>query len=72
MAATHTLEEIKTYLDCDSVAYLSLDGLMTAVGEGSGHYCSSCYTGLYPVAFPRDERSYLQLALKLDKEVVSR
>ena len=72
MAATHTLEEIKTYLDCDTVAYLSLDGLMTAVGEGSGHYCSSCYTGLYPVAFPRDERSYLQLALKLDKEVVSR
>lgn len=72
MAATHTLEEIKTYLDCDTVSYLSLDGLMTAVGEGSGNYCSSCYTGLYPVAFPRDEHSYLQLALKLDKEVVSR
>lgn len=71
MAATHTLDEIRTYLDCDSVAYLSLDGLMRAVGEGSGHYCSSCYTGQYPVAFPRDERSYLQLALKLDKAIVT-
>ncbi len=71
MAATHTLDEIRTYLDCDSVAYLSLDGLMRAVGEGSGHYCSSCYTGQYPVAFPRDERSYLQLALKLDKAIVA-
>lgn len=71
MAATHTLDEIRTYLDCDSVAYLSLDGLMRAVGEGSGHYCSSCYTGHYPVAFPRDERSYLQLALKLDKAIVT-
>ncbi|MGE0448872.1 MAG: amidophosphoribosyltransferase [Vicinamibacterales bacterium] len=71
IAATHTLEEIRDYLDCDSVAYLSLEGLMTAVGEGRGGYCSSCYTGQYPVAFPRDERSYLQLALKLDKEPVA-
>ena len=71
MAATHTLDEIRTYLDCDSVAYLSLEGLMHAVGEGSDHYCSSCYTGKYPVAFPRDEHSYLQLALKLDKATVT-
>jgi len=71
MAATHTLDEIRTYLDCDSVAYLSLDGLMHAVGEGSDHYCSSCYTGQYPIAFPRDEHSYLQLALKLDKATVT-
>jgi amidophosphoribosyltransferase len=67
IAATHTLEEITKYLDADSVAYLSLEGLMRAVGQRSGSYCSSCYTGRYPVAFPRDERSYLQLALKLDK-----
>lgn len=70
IAATHTLEEIRTYLDADSIGYLSLDGLMGAVGEGRDGYCSSCYTGKYPVAFPRDEKSYLQLALKLDKEIV--
>ena len=28
-------------------------------------YCTSCYTGVYPVAFPRDEQAYLQLALKV-------
>src|SRR5438874_13003563 len=67
IAATHTLEEIKKYLDADSVAYLSLDGLLSAVGTERGSYCSSCYTGRYPVAFPRDEASYLQLALKLAK-----
>ena len=71
IAATHTLEEIRGYLDADSVAYLSLEGMMSAVGDGKGHYCSSCYTGQYPVAFPRDEKSYLQLALKLDKEAVT-
>ncbi len=70
IAATHTLDEIRTYLSADSVAYLSLEGLMEAVGSGQSRYCSSCYTGQYPVEFPRDEAGYLQLALKLDKEPV--
>ena len=70
IAATHTLEEITTYLDADSVGYLSLEGLMTAVGNGRGSYCSSCYTGKYPVEFPRDQARHLQLALKLDKQPV--
>ena len=69
IAATHTLEEITRYLDADSVAYLSLEGLLSAVGPDRGSYCSSCYTGRYPVEFPRDEASYLQLALKLDTAV---
>jgi amidophosphoribosyltransferase len=65
IAATHTLEEIRKYLDADSVGYLSLEGLTGAVKGGSAKYCTSCYTGVYPVAFPRDEAAYLQLALKL-------
>jgi len=68
IAATHTLEEIRKYLDADSVAYLSLDGLTGAVPDGRSKYCTSCYTGVYPVAFPRDEAAYLQLALKLNSE----
>jgi amidophosphoribosyltransferase len=65
IAATHTLEEIRNFLECDSIGYLSLEGLMSAVGTDRGSYCSSCYTGVYPVEFPRDEATYLQLALKL-------
>jgi amidophosphoribosyltransferase len=68
IAATHTLEEIRRYIDADSVAYLSLDGLTGAVNGGRTSYCTSCYTGVYPVAFPRDESQYLQLALKLNSE----
>ena len=67
IAATHTLEEIRDFLEADSVGYLSLEGLLTAVGPDRRSYCSSCYTGVYPVAIPRDEATYLQLALKLDK-----
>jgi amidophosphoribosyltransferase len=71
IAATHSLEEIRKYLSADSVAYLSLDGLKGAVKGGQSKYCTSCYTGVYPVAFPRDEAAYLQLALKLNPEPVS-
>jgi amidophosphoribosyltransferase len=68
IAATHTMEEIRKYLDADSVAYLSLDGMTDSVAGGKSRYCTSCYTGVYPVAFPRDEKAYLQLALKLNPE----
>jgi amidophosphoribosyltransferase len=68
IAATHTLEEIRKYLNADSLAYLSLEGLTGTVNGGRSRYCTSCYTGVYPVAFPRDEAAYLQLALKLNGE----
>ena len=72
IAATHTLSEIRTYLDADSLGYLSLEGLLSAVDPHRELYCTSCYTGRYPVAFPRDEAAYLQLALKLDTDAVER
>ena len=68
IAATHTLDEIRDFLEADSVAYLSLEGLLSTVQSEQGNYCRSCYTGQYPVEFPRDEVRYLQLALKLDKD----
>jgi amidophosphoribosyltransferase len=67
IAATHTLDEIRTYIEADSLAYLSLEGMLEAVGRYNRSYCTSCYTGVYPVEFPRDEHAYLQLALKLAK-----
>jgi amidophosphoribosyltransferase len=64
IAATHSTEEIRKYLNAESISYLTLDGLMHGVGNGSKSYCTSCYTGIYPVAFPRNEQAYLQLTLK--------
>jgi amidophosphoribosyltransferase len=65
IAATHSQEEIRRYIGADSLGYLSLEGLLSAVGPARSSYCTSCYTGSYPVAFPRNEAAYLQLALKL-------
>jgi amidophosphoribosyltransferase len=67
IAATHTLAEIREFLEADSVAYLSLEGLLSAVGKDRGSYCSSCYTGVYPVPVPREGGDHLQLALRLDR-----
>jgi amidophosphoribosyltransferase len=72
IAATHTLDEVRDFIEADSIGYLSLEGLMSAVGTERRSYCSSCYTGIYPVEFPRDEATYLQLALKLDKEAIAK
>src|SRR5437762_2273902 len=42
IAATHTVDQIREFLEADSVAYLSLEGLLGAVGSGNGSYCRSC------------------------------
>jgi amidophosphoribosyltransferase len=65
IAATHSVDEIRRYIGADSLGYLSLDGLKGSVGPSRGSYCTSCYTGEYPVAFPQNQAAYLQLALKL-------
>src|ERR1041384_814057 len=51
VAASHTIDEINRYVTCDSIAYLSHEGMMAAVGaepNGAG-YCSACFTGKYAV-----------------------
>ena len=66
IAATHSQEEIRKYVGADTLGYLSMGGLLSSVKGKSASYCTSCYTGNYPVAFPRDESGYLQLSLKID------
>jgi amidophosphoribosyltransferase len=64
IGATHTIEQIREFVEADTLAYLSLGGMRDAVGDQQSSYCTSCYTGVYPVSFPQDEKAYLQLALK--------
>ncbi|HME08576.1 MAG TPA: amidophosphoribosyltransferase, partial [Bryobacteraceae bacterium] len=48
IAANQSLEEIRTFVDADSLAYLSLEDLRKAVGDDKRQYCYACYTGDYP------------------------
>ena len=48
IAANHTLEEMKSIFNVDSLHYLSVDGLLRSVMH-SDSYCLACFTGDYPV-----------------------
>jgi amidophosphoribosyltransferase len=52
IAANKSIEEIRDFIGADSLAYLSLDGMKEACGEGEKTtYCTACYTGEYPTDF---------------------
>jgi len=48
IAHNRTVEEIRRKVGADSLTYLSLEGMMRAVGSAEG-YCQACFTGKYPV-----------------------
>jgi amidophosphoribosyltransferase len=61
IASSHTPEEIARYITCDSLGYLSRDGMMNAVASvgppptgkalPGASYCDACFTGHYPIEF---------------------
>jgi amidophosphoribosyltransferase len=44
-----SVEEIRLYLGADTLGYVSLPSLRRAVDDTRGSFCTSCYTGVYPV-----------------------
>jgi amidophosphoribosyltransferase len=50
IANEKNLDEIAEYIGVNTLAYLSLEGLVKAVGD-SDSYCTACFNGTYPVKF---------------------
>ncbi|HUK17518.1 MAG TPA: amidophosphoribosyltransferase [Bryobacteraceae bacterium] len=48
IASNQTVEEIRRFVEADSLAYLSLASLREAVADDRAEYCYACYTGDYP------------------------
>src|SRR5579871_1882490 len=48
IAANHSIEEIRNFVEADSLAYLSLDSLRRAVADNNKQFCYACYTRDYP------------------------
>ncbi len=54
LAATHSLEEMRQFIGCDSLAFLSVDGIYRAMGHPAGRdplkpqFTDHCFTGDYP------------------------
>ncbi len=51
MAANYSREEIRKYLNADSLYYLSQEGMVGATGLPRDSFCMACYDGRYPVAY---------------------
>ncbi|HUJ12747.1 MAG TPA: amidophosphoribosyltransferase [Thermoanaerobaculia bacterium] len=47
IASSNSVEEIRRFIEADSIGYLSEDGMLTAAGNHG--YCTACFTGKYPV-----------------------
>ena len=50
IASQHTVEEIRNFIQADSLAYLSHEGMMQVAHAEARSYCSACFTG--PVSGP--------------------
>jgi amidophosphoribosyltransferase len=61
IASRQSVEQIRDYIAADSLAYLSHEGLLQAVGDpAGGRHCTACFSGRYPVAVSQTDD---QLAL---------
>jgi amidophosphoribosyltransferase len=61
IASSHSVEEIAEYLRVDSLAYLSVEGLMASVKTNSG-FCQACFTGKYPVEFEGEGKDVFEVS----------
>jgi amidophosphoribosyltransferase len=65
------LEGMRRFIDADSLAFVSIDGLYRAVGEarrsaGAPQYCDACFSGAYPIPPSDAERPRRQLSLLVE------
>jgi amidophosphoribosyltransferase len=56
IAANNSTEEIRRFIEADSLAYLSMSALQASVADTRGEYCYACYTGNYPTDFVNIEQ----------------
>ena len=59
IAARSSIEEIREYIGADSLAYISIEGMLSSVSGPPNSYCTACWTGDYPV--PNGDRRQAEL-----------
>ena len=52
LAHNLTVDEIRDYLNVDSIAFITLDRLIASTGTSGAGFCDACFTGNYPVPVP--------------------
>ncbi|MCX7678676.1 MAG: amidophosphoribosyltransferase [Spirochaetes bacterium] len=61
IASTNTIEEIRRYLNVESIAYLTVESMLAAVNMPECGFCTACFDGAYPLArdFCEGNQKYL-------------
>lgn len=54
LANDRTITDIRDFLEVDSLAYLSVDGMLGCVNMKPEMYCTACFTGKYPISVPEN------------------
>jgi|YelNatPaOPRAMG01_1025707.scaffolds.fasta_scaffold38581_2 amidophosphoribosyltransferase len=54
VAASHSVEEIRRLIGATSLGFLSLEGVVHAIGLNKDKFCRACFDGKYPLRVPRD------------------
>ena len=52
IASNHSIKEIEKFIGADSLAYLSNEGMFSAVGENRDKFCDACFSCEYPCGVP--------------------
>ncbi len=55
IASTKSVDEIRRFIGCESLGYLSLENMLKSV-EDKGRYCSACFTNVYPTELVPDKK----------------
>jgi amidophosphoribosyltransferase len=63
MAANMTVEEIRAYIGATSLNFLSYDRMISATGLPESEFCTSCFTGIYPIDL---KERYVEVEYKTD------
>ncbi len=57
IASSHSVDEIREHIGADSLAFLSLEGMVSATGADREHFCLACFDGQYPIEIPESIRT---------------
>ncbi|HEX9799518.1 MAG TPA: amidophosphoribosyltransferase [Thermoanaerobaculia bacterium] len=61
IAANYPVDDIRAFVEADTLAYLSLDGLLRSLSGPRESYCTACWTGDYSVAITGEDRRQVEL-----------
>ncbi|MBW3561217.1 MAG: amidophosphoribosyltransferase [Actinobacteria bacterium] len=68
VAASMTVEEVREFIDADSLHYLSLDALIASTPDDAEELCRACFDGVYPIPVPGEHAELAATSFGKDEE----